>query len=456
MKWKLLCLSFVIVLSTNALGQNINTEPINSTKQWTLQSCLEYALEQNIQLQQNRISSMESEIDVQSAKAALFPNLSFNSGHNITNRPYQQNSTTVNGSEIITSNNKTTYSGNYGLSANWTVWDGNKKLNNLKQQKLTNQIADLNVKETANSLQEQIAQLFIQILYANESVQVNKNTVEVSQSTYNRGEELYKEGSISKVDLAQLEAQLSNDQYQLVTSENTLRNYKLQLKQLLELDGTTEIQLILPKIEDESVLRLLPNQMDIYQQALSFRPEIESSKLSIENSKLGISIAKAGYLPTLNLNASSSSMTTNAGNTSWTKQMKNGWNNTIGLSVSIPILDNRQNKSAVQKAKLQYDSSQLDLINKQKELYQTVESMYLDAINAQEQYKAAEMNMKSYQTSYDLVREQFNLGMKNTIELLTEKNNLLNAQQQRIQAKYMAILNRALLEFYASGKIEIV
>lgn len=78
MKWKLLCLSFVIVLSTNALGQNINTEPINSTKQWTLQSCLEYALEQNIQLQQNRISSMESEIDVQSAKAALFPNLSFN------------------------------------------------------------------------------------------------------------------------------------------------------------------------------------------------------------------------------------------------------------------------------------------------------------------------------------------------------------------------------------------
>lgn len=456
MKWKLLCLSFVIVLSTNALGQNINTEPINSTKQWTLQSCLEYALEQNIQLQQNRISSMESKIDVQSAKAALFPNLSFNSGHNITNRPYQQNSTTVNGSEIITSNNKTTYSGNYGLSANWTVWDGNKKLNNLKQQKLTNQIADLNVQETANSLQEQIAQLFIQILYANESVQVNKNTVEVSQSTYNRGEELYKEGSISKVDLAQLEAQLSNDQYQLVTSENTLRNYKLQLKQLLELDGTTEIQLILPKIEDESVLRLLPNQMDIYQQALSFRPEIESSKLSIENSKLGISIAKAGYLPTLNLNASSSSMTTNAGNTSWTKQMKNGWNNTIGLSVSIPILDNRQNKSAVQKAKLQYDSSQLDLINKQKELYQTVESMYLDAINAQEQYKAAEMNMKSYQTSYDLVREQFNLGMKNTIELLTEKNNLLNAQQQRIQAKYMAILNRALLEFYASGKIEIV
>lgn len=456
MNWKICYLSFVFVLSTNVFSQNVNTDPVDPSKQWTLQACLDYALEQNIQLQQNRISSLESEIDVQTAKAALFPSLSFSSGHSITNRPYQQNSSTVSGTEIITSNSKTTYSGNYGLSANWTVWDGNKKLNNLKQQKLSNQIADLNVQETENSLQEQIAQLFIQILYADESVQVNKNTVEVSQSTYNRGEELYKEGSISKVDLAQLEAQLSNDQYQLVTSENTLRNYKLQLKQLLELNGTTEMQLVLPKIDDETVLKLLPAQSDIYQQALSYRPEIESSKLSIENSKLGISIAKAGYLPTLNLNASASSMTTNVGDIGWVKQMKNGWNNMIGLSVSIPILDNRQNKSAVQKAKLQYDSSQLDLINKQKELYQTVEGMYLDAVNAQEQYKAAEINMKSYQTSYDLVSEQFNLGMKNTIELLTEKNNLLNAQQQRIQAKYMAVLNRALLEFYASGKIAIV
>ena len=216
------------------------------------------------------------------------------------------------------------------------------------------------------------------------------------------------------------------------------------------------MQLILPQISDDEVLKLLPNQADIYQQALAYRPEIESSRLNIENSKLGISIAKAGYLPTINLNASSSSMTNNASELSWSKQIKNGWNNVIGFSLSLPIFDNRQTKSAVQKARLQYDSNQLELINKQKELYQTVEGMYIDALNAQEQYRAAEANQMSYQTSYDLVSEQFNLGMKNTIELLTEKNNLLNAQQQRIQAKYMAILNRALLEFYASGKIEIV
>ena len=135
--------------------------------------------------------------------------------------------------------------------------------------------------------------------------------------------------------------------------------------------------------------------------------------------------------------------------------MKYGWNNMIGLNINIPIFDNRQNKSAVQKARLQYDSSLLDLINKQKELYKNIESLWLDATNAQEQYAAAESKLKSSQASYEMVSEQFNLGMKNTVELLTEKNNLLSAQLQRIQAKYMAILDRTLLNFYAGQDIKL-
>ena len=135
--------------------------------------------------------------------------------------------------------------------------------------------------------------------------------------------------------------------------------------------------------------------------------------------------------------------------------MKYGWNNMIGVSLSIPIFDNRQNKSNVQKAKLQYSNSQLNLATKQKELYSTVESLWLDALNAQQQYAAADTKLKSSQTSYDMVSEQFTLGMKNTVELLTEKNNLQSAQQQRLQAKYMAVLDRALLDFYAGNKIEL-
>lgn len=447
MRTRVVYLAMMVATATSTVAQNAKT--------WTLDECIDYALEKNIQLQQNKISLEESTVDVKTARAALFPSLSFSSGHNVTNRPYQENSNTVSGTEIITSNSKTTYNGSYGLNAQWTLWNGNRRLNTIKQRKTAEQIAGLTVAETENTLQEQIAQIFIQILYADESVKINENTLQVSQATYDRGMELLAEGSISKADLAQLESQVSSDKYQLVTAESTLRDYKLQLKQLLELDGEEEMELVLPELADEHVLQPLPAQADVYQQALASRPEIQSSKLNIESSKLDIAVAKAGYLPTVGLSASAGSMTNSASDNGWGKQMKYGWNNTIGLSVSIPIFDNRQTKSAVQKARLQYDSSLLDLINKQKELYRNIETMWLDATNAQQQYAAAESNLKSCQTSFDMVSEQFRLGMKNTVELLTEKNNLLNAQQQRIQAKYMAILDRTLLNFYAGQEIKL-
>lgn len=448
MKQRTLCFITILAAASGLYAQE-------ASKQWSLQDCINYALEKNIKLQQDKIALEESDIDVKTAKASLFPSLSFNTGHNVINRPYQQNSSTVSGTEIISSDNKTTYNGNYSLSAQWTLWNGGRRLNNIKQQKTTRDIASLSVSETENMLQEEITKLFVQILYADESVKINKSTLETSEANFKRGEELFKEGSISKADLAQLESQVGNDQYQLVTSESTLRNYKLQLKQLLELDGTDEMTLALPTLSDEQVMKVLPSQADVYQTALTTRPEIQSGQLSIDNAKLGIKTAKAGYMPTISLSASSSSTTNSASTNNWAQQMKYGWNNMIGVSLSIPIFDNRQNKSNVQKAKLQYSNSQLNLATKQKELYSTVESLWLDALNAQQQYAAADTKLKSSQTSYDMVSEQFTLGMKNTVELLTEKNNLQSAQQQRLQAKYMAVLDRALLDFYAGNKIEL-
>lgn len=424
-------------------------------KQWTLQECISYALEHNISLQQNRISFAESEVDVKSARSALFPNLSFGTGHNIANRPYQENSNTVSGTEIISSNKKTTYNGNYGLNAQWTLWDGNKKQNSLKQRKTSREMASLSVKETENNLQEQIIQLFVQILYSNEAVKVNAHTLEVSEKNYARGEEMLRAGMISKVELAQLESQMATDKYQLLMAQNTLRDYKLQLKQLLELEGTDEMNLLLPELSDEQVLVPLPLQADVYRQALNNRPEIKREQLNIESSRYGISIAKAGKYPTLSLSASTGSNTNSASSQSWGSQMKYGWNNMIGLQLNIPIFDNRQSKSALEKARLQMSNSQLELEEKKKALYQTIETLWHNAHNAQQEYLAAEAKMKSSRVSFELVNEEFNLGMKNMVDLLTEKTNLLSAEQQRLQAKYMAILDRMMLKFYAGESIQL-
>ena len=425
-------------------------------KQWKLRDCIDYALEHNITIRRNRINVESTQEDVKTAKADFLPSLSGNVSQRIVNRPNSASGTIISGDNITTSESKTSYNGSYGIDANWTVYNGSKRVNTVKQQQLNTRMAELTVDQSENSIEESITQLYVQILYSAEAVKVNESTLEVSRKEFERGQALFDAGSIASSDLAQLEAQVSNDNYQLVTSQTTLQNYKLQLKQLLELDGDFEMNLYLPQLDDSSVLIPLPTKEDVYQTALNLRPEIESGKLNIEASDMNIKIARAGYIPTLSLSAGIGTTNANGSDFSFSEQVKQNWNNSLGLTLSIPIFDKRQTKSAINKAKLQRQTSQLDLMDEQKTLYKTIESLWLSANSAQQQYVAATQKLKSTQASYALVSEQFNLGMKNTVELLTEKNNLLSAQQETLQAKYTAILNAGLLRFYQGEEINLL
>ena len=240
-----------------------------------------------------------------------------------------------------------------------------------------------------------------------------------------------------------------------MNAQTTLQDYKLQLKQLLEIDGTNEMNLATPTIGDELALLPLPSQISVYEAALAQRPEIQTGKLNIESANLDIRIAQAGYMPSLSLSAGTGSSNGSGRGLGFGQQIKNNWNNSIGLTVSVPIFDNRQAKSSVEKAKLQRESVSLDLLDEQKTLFSTIEKLWLDARSAQEKFSAAQSKVESSQISYDLVSEQFRLGLKNTVELLTEKNNLLSAEQDKLQSKYTAILNAQLLNFYQGGDIHL-
>ena len=216
---------------------------------WDLQTCIDYALQHNITIQRNRISAQSTEEDLKTAKAEWFPSLSGNVSQRIVNRPNTDNGTIISGDNITTSQSKTSYNGSYGIDANWTLYNGGSRVNGIKQQKLNSRIAELSVAESENSIQENIMQLYMQILYAAEAVKVNEGTLEVSRATFERGKQLYDAGSLSAADLAQLEAQVSNDNYQVVTAQATLQDYRLQLKQLLELDGDYEMQLDMPELD---------------------------------------------------------------------------------------------------------------------------------------------------------------------------------------------------------------
>jgi outer membrane protein len=422
---------------------------------WTLQGCIDYAIKHNITIQKNRVSAASTAVDLKTANSARQPSLSFSTSQDLTNRPYQESASTVSGTQVITTSNKNSYTGNYELSASMTLYNGGIIKKTIQKEQLNTKIANLAVNTSEKSIEESISNIYVQILYAVETVKTDEGTLKVSEVELERGRQMLKSGSLNSADVATFESNVSTDRYQLVVDQSTLADYKLQLKQLLELDGEEDMNLSIPELDNSNILQPLPAKSDVYAAALSMRPEIESKKLSVEASDLGISIAKAAYLPTISLNAGSNVYNMSGSDYSFAKQLKNSWNNTIGLSVSIPILDKRQTKSAIEKAQLAKQTSLLDLQDEQKTLYKTIESLWLNANSAQQRYVAAQQKYKSSETSFNLVKEQFNLGLKNILELLTQKNTLSSSQQQMLQAKYMVILNAQLLKYYEGEKISL-
>ena len=315
-------------------------------------------------------------------------------------------------------------------------------------------MAELDTEISKNSITEQITQLYIQILYSTEAKKVNESILETAKKQVERGKEMMQNGLLSETELKQLEAQWSSAQYDVVNAQTQIDDYNLQLKQLLELDPSTDFQIADLEITDEQALQLVPSSSEVYSQALLLRPEIQSKQTAIEAAKLSVDVAKAGYQPSLSLNASISDSHYSTG-AQVASQLKENLNGTIGLTLSVPIFDNRKNKSAVERAKLDQVTKSLELTEEQKNLYNTIENYNLQARNNQEKFKASITKTESMESSYRLLNEQFENGLKNVVELLTGKDDLLQAQQEKLQSKYTTLLNIQLLKFYQGNSMTL-
>lgn len=426
-----------------------------AARQWSLKDCIDYALANNIQLQKAKVQQLSALEDIKQSQSALLPSLSLSTSQNVSYNPWpEQGSAMIAGNKVQADVKKVYYNGSYSLSGNWTVWNGGQNTNTVKLNKLAAEQARLDSAVTANNVLEQIAQLYVQILYSDEAISVTKESLKASQTNEERGKTMVSVGKMSKADLAQLTAQRANDEYSIVEAESNLRNYKRQLKQLLQIADNDEFDVVIPSMTDEMALKDVPALNDVYAASLTQRPEIQNAKLGIESSDLNVKIAKAGKMPTVGLNAGLSTSTTSMNSNGWGNQMKNNFTVGGGVSVSIPLFDNRKTKTSVNKAMLQKESYLLDLQDKQTTLYSTVENYWLQAVNNQNKFKAARVSTESAQASYELLSEQFNQGLKNIVELMTGKTNLLQAQQNELQSKYLAILNLNMLDFYRTGEIK--
>lgn len=422
---------------------------------WTLQSCIDYALQNNIKIKKNRVAQEEGNVSLMQAKGALLPSLSFNTNQSVGYRPFEETTAIVQNGQVTTTSNKVTYQGSYGINANVTLWNGGINQKNIEAQKVQNQILEQNTLQSELSIQEQIVQLYVQILYSQEFQGVSEMLAATASSQYERGKELQREGQISKADLSQLEAQWKRSEYDVINAEIQTLNLKRQLKSLLELDMTADFDIKSTNATDDNVLEPIPSSYTIYQKALELRPEIKAAQLNSDAAELQLDIARRGYYPTIGMSASVGDSHYSASKKSTGEQMKTNLNASAGVNVSVPLFDQRKTKNAINKAKLQKVNSLLDLQDQKNQLASTIEQYWLNANSNQQRFLAAQAKTKSQQESYNLLNEQFKNGLKNIAELLQGRDNLVNAMQDELQSKYNTLLNLQILKFYGGENISL-
>ncbi|MFA5768185.1 MAG: TolC family protein [Bacteroidales bacterium] len=432
----------LVFIITTGIFLLLNYSAKAQTESWSLDKCIEYARQNNIQIQSQQISKELSDVELEQTKAQRFPTLNFSSNFGVS----FQNTTTYN--DFMEKTDASAYSDNYGLNTGVTLYSGGKLNKTIKQKQIENSAYSYDIEQSSLDIEISVIQAYLQILYANESLGIAKKAIDLSQNQVERGLEMYQAGSISKADLAQLQSQNASDKHQLTQAKNALSSTKLTLKQLLELELEEEFNVVFTDFDDQQVLKIIPDLSSVYQTALNNLPQIKSSALSVESANMAISIAKASRLPTISASASINTGTISSAGSSYFQQLGSKINENVGINLSIPIFNNKQVRTNINKAELQSQSAQLQDISLKKQLLSTIESIHNDAVSAQSQYVSAKEQLDAAQASFELVNEQFRAGLKNTIELITEQNNYTNALSTLLQSRFQAVSSLMLLDLY--------
>ncbi len=411
---------------------------------WSFDDCLSWALANNTDMQRTKLNILMARQDVLSAKDAWLPTVDFSTNQSFTNYPSADDGRKSN-----------TYGSSYNVGAAWTVWDGNLRKYREESAKLVEQQQALAGDDVVKNLKIGILRAYLDIMYAEEAVKIAEQTLEVSTSQTERILKLSKSGRSSQVDYAQIESQRAQDAYSLTQARTNYKTAVMALKRILilGLDDTLKVQSVY--FTEEQVLAPLPDRLEVYNLAAEWLPEFKSNELSKSIYSNDVKIAKAGALPKIQLQGGIGTGYTSGNTRGWGSSMGHNFNENIGLTLSVPIFDGNSTKRAVAKARLaelEYDLNRKELLDN---LSQTIESLYIDAANAQSRYEAGVKKKKAMQLTDDLVNRQFELGYVNPLDLLTAHNNLLNARLELLQSKFMAILAAKTINYYATQELEL-
>lgn len=422
----------------------IQDSPMSMPEVWTYEDCVKWAIANNIDIRSTMLSVLQAEENIGMAKDAYLPYVGFSTNQSFSNYPAPTYGSSQN-----------SYNSSYNINASWTIWEGNARKYRVESNKLAMIQQHLYGDDVVKNLKLGILQAYLNILYSAEAVNIAKQSLEVSTAQAERTRRLMETGRTSRVDYAQIESQRAQDEYNLVQAKSSYESSKVNLKNLLNLGLDYDLNIHEVNFSDDLITAPLPSKTQVFETAMGWLPQFKSNELSKSIYDYNIKIAKSTYYPSISLNGGVGTGYNSSGGARWGTQMKNFFNENIGLSLSFPIYDGNVTRRAINIAKLQaleYDLTKTQLKN---ELSQTIENLYIESNNSRAKFESGIAQLEATQLSAELVDRQFELGLVNPLELLTAHNNLLNAKLELLQSKYMAILTSKSIDYYATSQISL-
>lgn len=460
----------------------IFSHAVNAQKNWSLQDCFDHALQNNINIKQIELSEELATNDFKQSKYNMYlPNISanisesFNFGNSIDPTTYQ----------FV---NSATDATRFSLNASYNIFEGLSKLNAIKASKDKLAATEFEIEELKDNTKIAITNLYLQIVIANEVLGIAKENLNLTQNQYKNTKALVDAGILARGSLLDIDAQLAQNEFNVINAENGLEKTMNQLKLLLQLDPYSDFRI--QQINMDSEVEFLDEDpQSVAQNAIAVLPSIKGATFRMNAAQNDLKTAKGSLWPTLSVSAfvgtnyfsaaqeissyttvqnpliltdnntgnifstSIPSQSPNFKNTSFGKQLENNLTENISLNLSIPILASWQRRTAIANAKLNVIKTELDIDSKKQQLNEDVFNAYTDLRMAFKKYKATERNITASNEAYSYANEKYKAGMLNALEFETARNRKIAAQADQVQAKYEYFFRKVILNYYKTGEL---
>jgi outer membrane protein len=406
---------------------------------WTLEECIAYSLDQNIQVRKSELSAIRAGVYSDQAKAERFPSVSGSASQN-----FNWNKNTETGGSGYTFTNGSGFS----VSSGVIIFNGSRLTNQIRQSQLDIQNSKYQLETTKELISLNILDAFLQVLYTEELVKNSKNQLGSTGEQLRLAGERLDLKVISFADYSQVRSQLASEKLTLANAEKQLAISRVTLMQLMELPSGNPFNVAHPDFDTLLIEERIPDVRKVYETALALKPQIKSASLNKSIADLDAKIAKAGYFPSISANAGLTTGFSSEGNGAYVNQINDGLYPAAGISLTIPIYQKRQVKTNVEIAKLGYTDAELSETDTRNQLRKSIEQACLDVTSAQVEYEASLEKYRATLESTTLAEEKFNQGIINSVDYLVSKTNLIVSESQLLQSKYNLIFSYKVLDFY--------